>query len=461
MEEKAMNEKYTNKSLTERLFSNNRFLVAFCIIISVILWATVKINYSDDTVRTISDIKVSLTAAEEELDYTAFILEEDLLVDVEVRGKAYNINARALSRDDIIVEAVSSFVDSAGYKVVSLNAKISDTAAANDFEITSISPSTITVFFDREVTETFNVVARIKNGSDKIVKDGFLLGKAIPSLNTVNVTGPATILAEMENVYFDATIDNSMLPLTSAAEIPAELVYPVTRPNDSRFLVCPTINNDVNPATVTLPVYATKPVPLTLKFINKPEGIKEPDYTISPSQVKIIYNPKDEEKYGELNVGTIDFKKLDNTKNKLNIVVNQEDLAIRLSDKKSISCDIVVDMSGYTKTNVSYSAANVMFLNRQEDMVYSLGTGGLLDNITVIGPASSVEKLTSDDIRIEINVSALNMSRSNSQVLEANITIGNSEITDCWVYGEYKAVVTRMTEEEAAALATQISTTAQ
>ena len=452
-----MKENYTNKSLLERLFNNNKFLMVFCIVISVLLWATVKINYSDDTVRTISDIRANLGSTVAELDFKAFVAEEDLLVDVEITGKAYNINAHALTKDDIVVEATNSFVDSAGYKVVTLTARIADAATANDFEITKISPSTITVYYDREVTDTFDVVARYTTDAEKIVKDGFILGQAVPSLNTVEVTGPATILSELENVYFDADVDEKKLPLTSSVELPAQLSYPVSRPNDSKFLVCAAVNNETNPATVTLPVYATKTVPVAVKFINMPDGLKAPAYSILPSTAEIIYNPKDEAKFNELSVGTVDFKKLDNTENNFRIDIDQDKLAVRLTDKELTGFDVSVDMSDYTKATVSYSVANVMFLNKKDNMVYSLGTGGSLDNITVIGPSKSVSKLTSDDIRIEINVSALNMSRSSSQLLEANITINNSGINDCWVYGDYQAYVTKMTEEEAEAL-TQTTT---
>lgn len=445
-----MKNKNTDKSFFYRLFYNDKILAVFCAIVAVILWATVKINYSADVERVISDINVSLGETAQELEFTAFVDQEDLLVDVEVTGKAYNINNHALTKDDIIVEASSSFIDSAGYKVVSLTARVADTATAGDFEITKITPSTVTVYYDRKVTDTFNVVARISNDLSQVVKEGYTVGKAVPSMNTVEITGPATILSGLENVYFDAVIDEKNLPLTSSVELPAQISYPVGRSNDSKFLVCESVNSETNPATVTLPVYTTKTVPATVKFINMPEGMTAPEYSISPSEVEIVYNPKDEQKYTELSVGTIDFKKLDNTVNSFTIDVDSEKLAVRLTDKELTAFEVSVDMSDYTKTTVSYSAANVIFLNRQENMVYSLGTGGSLDTITVIGPKKNVEKLTSDDISVEINVSALNMSRANSQMLPANVTVGNTEIKNCWVYGEYKAYVTVMTEAEAA-----------
>ena len=453
MEEKVMSNSKKEKDKTSGggIFNNQKFLVVFSLILSVSLWAGVKINYSDDTVRTVSDIRVNLGETTEEYGFTPFIDEQSLNVDVEVRGKAYNINAQALTKDDIIVEASNSFVDSAGYKVVYLTARMADTATGNDLEITKIIPSSITVYYDREATDTFNVAARVRNGED-IVRDGFILGKPVPSHNTVTVSGPATILAELENVYFDVTVPEDKLPLAETAEFAAELSYPTERTSDLKFLVCESVNSETSPATVLLPVYEKKTVPTAIKFINMPEGMEAPEYSVTPSEVEIIYNPKEGEKYSEFVAGTVDFKKLDNTENRLTLSIDQEKLAVRLTDKSISEFEVSVDMSDYSKATVSYSVANVMFLNKQDGMVYSLGTGGSLDTITVIGLENSVSALTSDDIRIEINVSPLNNSRSDSQLLDANISIGNSEITDCWVYGDYQAYVTVMTQQEAEAM---------
>ena len=41
----------------EKVFYNNKFLFILSLVLSVALWAAVKINYSDSTTRTISDVK--------------------------------------------------------------------------------------------------------------------------------------------------------------------------------------------------------------------------------------------------------------------------------------------------------------------------------------------------------------------------------------------------------------------
>ena len=165
------------KSSIESLFYNNKFLMVFSIVVAVLLWANVRINYSADVTRTLSDVKVSITdniSLPE--DYKVFFDEEELYVEVEVSGKAYNVNQRALTKDDIIVETAGSYVDSSGHKTLNLTAKIADTSTVTDVNIKKISPSSITVYFDKEVTDTFNVVANLENDIKTLATDKFTVG---------------------------------------------------------------------------------------------------------------------------------------------------------------------------------------------------------------------------------------------------------------------------------------------
>ena len=135
------------KGIFEKVFYNNKFLLVFSFILAVSLWAVVKINFSDNTTRTISDVKVTIDSSlSEETDFVPFINQEDLYVDVQVSGKSYNIDSYSLSKSDIIVEATTGYVDTAGYKVLNLTARTTD----GDVSVTGIYPATIPVFLDRK-----------------------------------------------------------------------------------------------------------------------------------------------------------------------------------------------------------------------------------------------------------------------------------------------------------------------
>ncbi|MGN0447004.1 MAG: YbbR-like domain-containing protein [Acutalibacteraceae bacterium] len=440
-----MKKQAENKNIIHNIFFNNKYLMIFCLVISIVLWAAVKINYSDDTVRTISDIKISVNSNDEETQYTAFYDESEFTASVEITGKAYNINAHAISKDDIIVETVNTFVDSAGYKTLTLTARISDTVTAPGVEITKISPSTVTVYYDKEVTDTFNVVARLDTTQENLVGEGYIVGQPVPSLNTVEVKGPATILSQMKTVYFDTVIDKSRLPVTAPTEFPADVTFELESAREMKYLRCLSVDDKTNPATVTLPVYIKKEVPVTVKFVNQPTSYNEnmPEYQVTPSSVEIICNPKDSEKYTEINVGTIDFKNLSNTVNTFTLPYDSEKSPFKITDKEIESFEVEVDMTEMSTITFSYADANVLFLNTQSGFNYALGTGGNIDQIVIVGPKKSIDKLSADNIQVEINVSALNVSGSTSQLLDvSNISINNPEVNDCWVYGEYTAFVT-------------------
>ena len=433
------------KSSIEGLFYNNKFLMVFSIVVAVILWATVKINYSADTTRTVSDLKISIanTVSQAE-DIEAFFGSEDLLAEVEVSGKAYNINQHALTKDDIIVEATGTYVDTAGYKVLTLTAKLADTSTAGDVSITKITPSSITVYFDRKTTGTFNVEAKLENDMNSLVSDEFTVGQPVPSMSTVEITGPATILNKLSKVYFKAQIDEANLPLTATKEVAAEIAYQLDRASDSKYLTCSSINDESNPATVTIPLYVSKEVGTSVKFVNQPAAYSEemPKFTVYPSKVNVLYNTKDEE-IETLYVGTVDFSNVSNKVNYFEFPVNEK-LGVNIIDKTIAKFTVSLDMSSMSSVTFDKTPSKIVLLNQDENYNYIIDfEKSELDSIKVMGPRESLNKITNEDIQVEINVSSLDLANANEQTVEvSNISIASDKIDDCWIYGKYMAYIT-------------------
>ncbi len=437
------------KSPIESLFYNNKFLMVFSVVVAILLWANVKINYSADVTRTLSDVKVSIA---ENISlpegYKVFYDEDELYVEVEVSGKAYNVNQRALSKDDIVVETAGSYVDSAGQKTLNLTAKIADTSGATDVNITKISPSSITVYFDKETTDTFNVVADLENDVSTLASDKFTVGNIVPSMTTVDVTGPATIVNKLEKVYFKSRIDESSLPLEATKEVEAEIAYVLDRSSDSKYLSCPGINES-NPATVTIPLYISKEVPTAVKFINQPAAYNEemPKVTVYPAKVNVLYNSKDEE-IENFYVGNVDFSTVSNKVNYFEFPVDEK-LSVKLVDKSITKFNVSLDMSSMSSVTLEKTPSKIVFLNQDENYSYTINyEKSELNSITVIGPKDKLDKITEEDIQIEINVSSLSLMRSNEQLVEvSNISIASEGFDDCWVYGKYKAYISVETKE--------------
>lgn len=434
----------SRKSIIERIVFNDRALMVFCVIMAIVIWASVKINYSDEVTRTLSDVKINITASvDEDAELTAFIDETELYCEVTVKGKSYDINSYSLSKDEIIVEATGAYVDSAGYRVLNLSAKTADGGIA-DIEIMKISPSSISVYYDRKTTDTFNVEAKLGNDLSSLVEGEYAVGQPVPSMNTVDVTGPATILNRLSKVYFTAQIKEDSLPLTASKNLPAKIAFDLENEDEAKYLICEGINSESNPATVTVPVYVTKEVETAVKFVNQPAIFSEKveAVAISPKTVKISYNPQDGENFDKLYVATIDFSKISNKMNNFEFPVDEK-LGVTLVDKEIERFNVSVNMSEMSSKTLDKAPTKVVFLNQDENYNYAVDfENSNLDEIVLIGPKESLQKITADDIQVEINVSSLTVnSRILQKVKVSNISIQSDEIDDCWVYGEYFAVL--------------------
>ena len=434
----------SKKSIIERIVFNNKALMVFSVIVAIFIWATVKINYAEETYRTLSDVKINITSTvDESSELVAFVDEKELYCEVEVKGKSYDINSYSLTKDEIVVEASGTFVDSAGYKVLTLTAKTAE-GGMSGFEITRISPSSISVYYDRKTTDTFNVEAKLSNDLDSLVEGDYAVGQPVPSMNTIDVTGPATVLNRLSKVYFTASIKDDALPLTASKNLPAKIAFDLENEDEAKYLICEGINNESNPATVTVPVNVTQEVETGVKFVNQPAVFSEKvdGVTVSPNKVKISYNPQDDEQYDKLFVGTIDFSKISNKVNYFEFPIDEK-LGVNIADKSLEKFDVSVDMSKMSRKTLDKAPTKVVFLNQDENYNYSIDfENSNLDEIVLIGPADSLKKITADDIQIEINVSSLSVnSRIIQKVKVSNISIQSDDIDDCWVYGEYEAVI--------------------
>ena len=335
-----------------------------------------------------------------------------------------------------MIDASFGYVDAAGNKTINLTPRINST----DVEIVRITPSTLTIFFDRAKREELNVEARLTNEQESLVADGYVVGQPVPSFNTVTVSGPASIVDQLSKVYFNATIDKKALPLTATQEVPATLSYDLQSKRNAGYLTCESINSDTNPPTVTIPVNKVATVDTAVKFINQPDAFVDtpPKVTISPRTVKIIYNDA-EESYDTFNVGTIDFKTLENKVNIFKLQADEKSAALLESTKEN-NFEVRVDFSAYQKQVIDASTSSVVLLNQSKNYKYEVDADAVdLRSVTVIGPAKSLATLTAENLQIEINVSALDVNGGRRQsVPVSNISIQSDTVKDCWVFGDYK-----------------------
>lgn len=428
------------KSLSEKLVYNNKFVMLISVTLAIIIWASVKINYSTDITRVVSDVRISLnTSMSSETGYKYFVDEEQLYVDVEISGKAYNINSNVIDKEDIIVTASEVYVDSAGYKLLSLSARVEggNTGAA---QIVSVIPSTIAVYYDREVTDTFNVEAQITNDTSTLVADSYIFSDLIASKKTVEITGPETVLSQLDKVIFSATADSDLLPLTENTSLKAEVKYSFNGTADAYYLSCPELENDAPKVTVV--VKAQKTIPTAIKYVNQPSAYTADDsnITISPEEVKILGSTGNNE--NRYLVQTIDFRKISNGKNIFEFSAEETQSNDKLIDEIEVFT-VTIDFSHLSSTRFNPAECTMVSVGDDDSYEYTLDFSSAENKeITVIGPRDSLSLLSAKDIQLEIDAEALARARSGGQIVEiSNISIQSEQKNDCWIYGTYTATL--------------------
>lgn len=89
---------------------------------------------------------------------------------------------------------------------------VAENVSGKDFTISSISPSTVNLKFDRMVTKKFNV--DLKMEGLVVPEEGYLMEEAVVSPTQVSVTGPDTDIAQIAQCVVSIDHEGSLTKTT-------------------------------------------------------------------------------------------------------------------------------------------------------------------------------------------------------------------------------------------------------
>lgn len=409
------------------IFMNNKFVLAFSILVSVIIWGAVSMTVSPEETRVVENVKVTLEQSEDS-GYQAFGFE-DTYVDVTVKGKKYLISAGALSAEDITVVAKSNYVDFSGSQTLSITATVNN---ASDVVITNISQKNVTVYFD--TLKTSQVPLEVKIDNDNIVPDGYVHENPIPSYSTVTVSGPASEINKIEKVIAEVEI---LEEITETTAFNAEISAVTSNGSKARYIE---IQDDMENFTVTIPVSKVEEIEISVRYINMPEYYNEnmPEVNIYPSKVKVSAAQSVLDEMDSLMIGTIDFKTLKNENNKFTFSLSDIDEVKILDDVTEVQVAVNCYPMDMEKFNVP--AENITFLNLGDEYSATLISKSI-KNVKIVGPDEEILKLDEEtQLFAKVDLSSVKLGTNE---YTADIYIQNNDT--CWAYGQYtvKVNVTR------------------
>ena len=407
----------------ESLWQNNTFFKVLSVLIACIIWVVVAMNMKSDIPREIKEVPVTMD------NQTSFITrmgltvigDEDMFVDVTIEGQRLVVGS--IKPEDIAVSVDLSSVNGAGSFSLPL---VAENISGKDFTISSISPATVNLKFDRMVTKKFGIELEMEGIS--VPEEGYLMEEAIVNPSQVSVTGPDTDIAKIAKCVVVVDQEGS---LTETTVFTPDIVL---LDKDGNKIDTSGLTMDVKQAEVTIPILKTVDLPVKVEFLNVPAGVNTDGlgYTISNETITVA-GPVDEvNQYSELVLGYIDLKSLDlDSSYTFDVELPEGFTNVGHIETVTVTFDWSnMDAKEFTITNLS-------LLNIPVGYDARLLTERI-NKVKIVGPALVLETMTSDDLIAQIDLSKRAVETGQ---FKTAVTILAPSKNQVWAVGDYTAVV--------------------
>lgn len=425
-----------NKKISiSSIFNNNKFVLIFSIVAAIIIWIFITVLVGPDERRTFDNIPITIDKGTGE-SASGFEAYYDQLetVSVVVEGKKYALSS--LNSNDIVVTAQAGTVLTSGTKRLTLTARAG--GSTSDFNVISVSPSYVDVFFDTPMEIEMEVKPQVLYENSVNVAEGYIKSQEQPSIERVTISGPTTYVSRVEEVVAVCKVADT---LRKTETFPATIQALDSYDTIPRYLTITYENENVEP-TVTITILKKKTVSIRSEILNMPNFS-------SDQGVEIVYNPSTIEIAGEetyvdsleyLSVGSIDFASLKPGLNTFSFDIPSNANYIVTDDNKKLN--VSINLEGMTTATFTVNERNISIVNVPDNKNVTLVRRSI-PNVTIIGPEDVVSSLTDNDILAVVDLSDQNLSVG-EQAVPADIEVNG--YANCWAVGDPAEVYIRVSE---------------
>ena len=372
-------------------------------IISVSAYPTTTVTY-----RNIA-VEVDLEGSVAERNRLSVINMSEQTVKATIKGQRASIGG--LSASDFVARPEITEVTDSGEYELKLNIECKDKNA--DFEYTVV-PDKIKVSFDKIISKSFDLTADIPN---IVAADGYLKGDAEVTTPSITITGPE----ERVNYITKCKIQNlSEMQLTESQEISEGnnlVLY-----HNNTVISSEGLSLSKNSFAINVPVTMRKTLPLVVSFINVPENLSLEDieYMQSVKEIEVAAPPDKIENLGEIYLCTIDLRKVTPGYTvTVPLEFTEESEMENLSQVSEVTLEFPLE--NLTTRMITVSRNDIVIINKPADYDIIPATTGW--DITFVGEAEVLERLTVDDIVVQLDLSSVSSSITSNVYIRAPIKV--------------------------------------
>ncbi len=408
----------------KKLLSNKRFTVPLSLVAAFVLWLVIMINENPRIDRTFGDIPVNITldnplVGEDGMQVIGDISQQRFTV--AISGPTYVLSA--LKSEDFKLFASAAEVNAPGEYQLEVYSSGRDFA---ECEITSITPATVSVFFDYVDTKEFTVTANAEGAS---AAEGLIAETAVVSgteNDTITIKGPRTVINRIDSVVAYAAV-NQTLSESTTFDSEIRLYDENGEQIDSTNLTLSTTN-----IKVTVPISKRATVPVVADFGNLPSGFDKSSisYSIDHSSVTVIGTPDAIDGMTQLTLSAIDITTVSTSSNKFDVSPRLPE-GVRLLDTIE-HFTVTVDTSGYIEKSFTVSRVKYSGLTSGLNASYD----SAIRNVRICGPRSVINKLRDSSLYAEVDLTDKTAGEHTVQV-----KIKADGYNNIWQVGSYSTTV--------------------
>lgn len=416
--------KNLNPSALKGLLYNKKFIISISVIFAFVLWLVIITQENPIRERTFSNLTLNVNMENTYADENSINIIGDISsqkYSVVVRGPSYVVSS--LRAEDISVYVSAASVDEPGVYTLEVSASRSNI----NYEVLSISPSTVKLEFDYFDTKEFSVKADAKGVT---AKEGLIAEAGIVSGiegDVLKVTGPRSKVNKIASVVAVCDV-NRVLSATETFDAEIQLLD-----EDGKKISLENITVNSEEVKVKVPISKKKTVAVMADFSNLPIGFNKESvkYTIDHPTVDIIGNPETVDKITKITLSAIDISKV-SSKEKVFDVTPKLPEGVRLIDNIE-TFKVTIDTSNYAEKTI----AVVNTINAINLKTGLKSTQSVIRNVKIYGPKASISKIKDTMVIGQVD---LTDKGEGQHSVGAVFSIKN--YNNVWIIGDYNTTVT-------------------
>ena len=410
-----------NRKTKRTILDSKIFWAIVSLLASILLWVYVTTTQGDVIEQTYEGVSVVFNGEDTLRENEGLVISNVSANTVSVRIRATRRELSKLTSSNIVAYVDGSKFTAAGRYNQSVSIQFPLGSNTGSISVTGTSPKSISFDLEKTSSKSFSVSGKFTG----TVAEGFAAQPLKFSPQSITLDGPDSDLDRVAYVWVEVSGDNVSKTIETSA------VYKLMDKNGKQ-LDLPNVTANPQAVTVTVPVTATKEVPLTVNLVEgggaTAQNVK---ITCVPATITVAGDADTLAGLNKISIGTVDLSSFAETyEDSFKIVLSNGITNVTGITQASVAVQIVgLETRKFTVTNISTvnvpAGRNASVITESAD-------------VTLRGTADVLDKIQPNNIRVVADLSELG---STTGVFEPPARVYVDGVTGVGAVGSYTVYV--------------------